>query len=294
MKDEEKNKVQLIHELVEMRHQITALEATETELKLAREELRKTHEELKQAYNALRRVQDQLVGSEKLAAIGRLTAGVSHEILNPLNIITISLHLTIEDPDTPPAIAQLVRVLAGQADRISKITQDILYFARQRGPERRLVDFNETLQRTLGLLERDLHLRNITVEFALAEGLPSILADKDQLQQVVLNLLINARDSMPDGGRLSLSTELVKTNGQQCVELRIEDTGEGIAPEHLDNIFAPFFTTKPEGEGTGLGLSICRGIVEAHGGSLLAESVKGQGATFIVALPLEDTTETRT
>ena len=258
------------------------------ERKRSEEELRERHEELKQSYDALERAQASIVAAEKLAALGRLTAGVSHEILNPLTIITMSLQLMTSDPETPPEIARQLRVLDEQAHRINKITQELLYFARQREPERLLLDFNDTLQRTLGLLARDLHLQNIAVELTLAEGLPPLLADQDQLQQVILNLLTNARDAMPKGGRLSLSTKSVQTNGQKFVELRVEDTGEGIAPEHLENLFDPFFTTKPVGEGTGLGLSICQGIVEAHGGSIRAENLPEGGAAFVVRLGMEE------
>ncbi|MCH6568229.1 MAG: response regulator [Nitrospinae bacterium] len=257
----------------------------------AEEALRKAHDELEKTVKALEseidvreRAQEQLVRSEKLAAVGRLTAGVSHEVLNPLNIITLSLQLMIKDRETPPEIVEQLRVLEDQADRIAKITQELLYFSRQREPERRWLDLGEIVTQTLGLLERELTLDNIELELKLAEELPPVSADEHQLQQVVLNLLTNAKDAMPKGGRLTLSTDLVQTDGQQFVELRVEDTGAGIAPEHLDKLFDPFFTTKGEGEGTGLGLSIGQGIVDSHGGSIRAENVPGGGAAFIVRL----------
>ena len=258
------------------------------ELKGAEDELRKRHEELRQAYDALERVQASAVAAAKLAAVGRLTAGVSHEILNPLNVIMLRLHAMISDPDTPSGVLHYLRILEKHANRIAKITRDLLSFSRQREPERRRLDLGETAERTLGLLERDLRLENIEVDLKLEERLPSVLADLDQIQQVVLNLLTNARDAMPGGGRLILSTEAILTDENQCVELRVEDTGEGIAPEHLDKLFDPFFTTKGEGEGTGLGLSICQGIVEAHGGSIWAENVPGGGAAFVVRLGVEE------
>ena len=175
-----------------------------------------------------------------------------------------------------------------QADRIAKITQELLYFSRQREPERRWLDLGEIVTQTLGLLERELTLDNIELELNLAEELPPVSADEHQLQQVVLNLLTNAKDAMPKGGRLTLSTDLVQTDGQQFVELRVEDTGAGIAPEHLGKLFDPFFTTKGEGEGTGLGLSICQGIIEAHGGSIHAENGPDGGAAFVVQISLEE------
>jgi len=255
-----------------------------TEHKQAEEKLQRANEELLRHIEHLDKAQKQLVQSEKLAALGRIKAGFSHEVLNPLNIIKMSIQLMTENPGTPPEIVQNLHVMEEQANRIAKISQDFLYSTRQRPPERRKIDFNEMVNRTLGLLEHDLRLQNVAVKLTLAEELPPISADQDQLQQVVLNLLTNARDAMPGGGHLILSTEAVQANGKQWVELRVEDTGGGIAAEHLENLFDPFFTTKPEGEGTGLGLSICHGIVEAHGGSIWAENVPGGGAAFLVRL----------
>ncbi|MDV2495803.1 MAG: ATP-binding protein [bacterium] len=230
----------------------------------------------------IKRAEEQLIRSEKLAAVGRMTAGVAHEILNPLNIITLGLHMMADDPDTPPEFVDQVRVLEGQAIRIAKISQGLLSYARQRPVERRRFDFNETVRRTLDLVSHELRLRAVEVELRLAEGLPPILADEDQIQQVILNLLTNAHDAMPEGGRLVLHTEAVRDDGRQFVELRVEDTGEGIDPDHLGKLFDPFFTTKHEG--TGLGLSICQGIIEAHGGAIRAENLPEGGTSFIIRL----------
>jgi signal transduction histidine kinase len=127
----------------------------------------------------------------------------------------------------------------------------------------------------------------VDVVLGLGEKMPSISADQGQLQQVILNLLTNARDAMPEGGRLELTTSKTQFNGQEFVELCVSDTGKGIDPEHFDKLFEPFFTTKPEGVGTGLGLSICQGIIESHGGSISAESELERGTTFIIQLPTE-------
>ena len=256
-----------------------------TERKRTEEKLMEAHEELRNAYEKLEQTQRQLIHSGKLASLGSLAAGVSHEILNPLNIITMSLHLMSDDPDTPPEITQELLVLQEQAERINKITQNILYFSRQRKPERSRLDLNEMVRRTLSLIERELMLENIEVELRLSEELAPILVDQDQLNQVLLNLLTNARDAMPDGGRLVVLTETVESLGHQFVELRVEDTGTGIAPENIAKLFDPFFTTKGESGGTGLGLSICHGIVEAHGGSLNGVNLPGGGAAFIMRLP---------
>ena len=272
----------------ELQETVEALEREIAERKQANEALMRTHKELRQTHETMMRTQQQLVRAEKLAAVGRLTTGVSHEILNPLNIITMSFHIMANDPATPPKIVGKLRVLSEQANRIANIAHDLLSFARQRPPERRLLDLNHTVQGTMGLLEREFELDNIDVELKLAEELPPVLADEDQLQQVILNLLTNARDAMPEGGRLVLRTESVRDNGRDFVELWVEDTGPGIPPEDVDNVFDPFFTTKPEGEGTGLGLSIVHGIVESHGGSVRAENVPGGGAAFTIRLGVEN------
>jgi len=279
-------RLQTSHE--ELEDRVRERKRAEEELSQSHEELRKTHEALRKSFESMELTQAQLVASEKLAAVGRLTAGVSHEILNPLNIITLSLQLMIEDPDSHPATTEQLQVLEDQAHRIAKITQNLLYFSRQTEPERRQVDLGEIVTQTLGLLERELTLDNIELDLNLAERLPPVSADQHQLQQVVLNLLTNARDAMPKGGRLSLSTEAVQTDGRKFVELRVEDTGPGIAPGHLNKLFDPFFTTKDEGEGTGLGLSICQGIIEAHGGSIRAENGPEGGAAFVVRLVLDE------
>lgn len=252
------------------------------------EELGKANAGLKKARDTIHKVQASALAAEKLAALGRLTAGVSHEILNPLNIVTLRLHMMIRNPDIPPEIVRHLKVLDEQASRIAKITEDLLYFARQREPERSKISLNDTVRRTLGLLEYDLRKNNVDVVLGLEEKMPSILADQGQLQQVILNLLTNARDAMPKGGRLELTTSKVQSNGHDFIELRVSDTGKGIDPKYFDQLFEPFFTTKAEGEGTGLGLSICQGIVASHGGSICAESELDRGTTFIIQLPVEN------
>jgi PAS domain S-box-containing protein len=257
-----------------------------TERKRAEEELRSAHRELQEAYEALEKAHASAIAAEKMAALGRLTAGVSHEILNPLFVVSMNLRLLLTDSELPSHVAEKLREVDEQVHRIDKITQNLLYFARKRKPERRPLNLNDTIRRTIELMDHDLRLKGITVELDLDEGLPTLAADQDQLQQVILNLMTNARDAVAEGGRITLTTRLIE-DGKPSVELRVEDTGPGIDPKHMDKIFDPFFTTKPEGEGTGLGLSICQGIVEAHGGAIWAENVPGKGAAFVVRLEVE-------
>jgi signal transduction histidine kinase len=253
----------------------------------AEERLLKTHQELQQAYETLERAQASAIVAAKLAALGRLTAGACHEILNPLNIIKARFQLLLDDPGISPEMIRCLKTLDEQADRIHKITMGLAAFSRQRPLERQQLDLNENVVRILGLMERDLNFDNIVVDVKFADDLPPVSADQNQLQQVVLNLLNNARSVMPDGGSIVMSTGCVQVNGKQLVELRVEDTGAGIAVEDMDKLFEPFFTTKPEGEGAGLGLAICQGIVESHGGSIWAENVPDGGAAFVIQLPIE-------
>lgn len=257
------------------------------ERKRSEERLRQAHEELQKAYGKLERAQALAVASEKMAALGRLSSGISHEILNPLNVITMNLHMMLADPTVPERFAEDLRDMESQAERIAKISKALLYFARQGRPEHSRLDLNDALERALSLMEHELRLAKVSVETDLAERLPRIYADGDQIHQVVLHLLANARDAMEEGGRLALSTKVVEKDGLPFAELLVEDTGRGIPPENLDKLFDPFFSTKAEGGGTGLGLSVCQGIVESHGGSIWAESEVGRGTRLFVRLPLE-------
>lgn len=283
--------VELLKELsADLSYGITAIR-TRAERERAEGELRQAHETLQMAYDKLERIKAYASTSDKLASVGRLTAGVSHEILNPLNGIILNLHYLIQDPETPTNITDDLKDMLTQANRIAKISQDLLAFARQRPPERHLIQLNEVVMQTLCLLDHELRLSNIEVDLRLADSLPLVDADKDQFQQAVFNLLSNAQDAMPKGGKLVIETTPAKplfSDEGTIVELRVQDTGPGINPKHMDKIFDPFFTTKPEGQGTGLGLSICQGIIENHGGSIWAQNAPGGGAAFVVRLVAEE------
>jgi PAS domain S-box-containing protein len=241
----------------------------------------------RQVEEELQRAQASVMAAEKLAALGRLTAGVSHEILNPLTVINLALHRMLIDTDIDPEMTDDLQGMKDNSDRITKIVLDLIDFARHRAPERDKIDLNEAVKRSLDLVEHDLKHKDITAELDLAEELPSVFADFDQLCQVVLNLLTNACHATPEGGRIVVGTNAAQEDGRRFVELRIEDSGDGVPPDAMDKLFDPFFTTKVEGEGTGLGLSICKGIVDAHRGTIRADSGPRGGAVFIVQLPLE-------
>ena len=229
-----------------------------------------------------RRLQQQLIRSDKLASVGQLMAGVGHEINTPLNIVHGNLELLLLEDRRDPDLFRTLKGIQEQVSKIIKITSNLLDFSHQREPEKTLVDLNALLERTLSLVEFEMSVEDIVVVRAFAPALPSLWADGDQLAQVFLNMITNARDAMPEGGELTLGTS---TSGE-TIEIRFMDTGRGISEEHLGKIFDPFVTTKPVGEGTGLGLSVGYGIIQAHGGDIDVESEVGRGTTFTIRLPV--------
>jgi two-component system, NtrC family, sensor kinase len=233
------------------------------------------------AEERLEEAREQLMQSEKLVSIGQLAAGVAHEINNPLGGILMYSHLVLEDlPEKSPARENLQKVIE-QAERCKKIVKGLLDFSRQRKPEITSVQLNELIDETFRLVESQSVFQNIKIEKKLDPSLPSIAGDRSQLQQVLLNLILNAAGAMARGGILSVSSSC-EGDG---VEIRCRDTGCGISAENMEKIFEPFFTTKSEKDGTGLGLSISLGIVKNHGGALTVDSQPGRGTTFTVRLP---------
>ncbi|HXO84113.1 MAG TPA: ATP-binding protein [Gemmatimonadales bacterium] len=242
-----------------------------------------------------RRAQTQLQQAEKLAAMGQLVSGVAHEINNPAAIIS-GFAQTLLLEELPPDQRETVQMMYDEATRIGRITSNLLAFARAGSKERALVDLNETVRRTYALRSYHLTTLNITVNLELDEENPKAWANSSEMQQMLLNLLINAEQALttvPAGAKRAITLRTV-TAGEDRVRLEVADTGPGIPPEIREKIFDPFFTTKPEGMGTGLGLSICYGIVHDHGGRIYAKSVPGDGATFVVELPRDARARPRT
>jgi two-component system, NtrC family, sensor kinase len=228
----------------------------------------------------------QLIQSEKMAAVGTLVSGVAHELNNPLTSIAGLSEFLLEQSASSSAGREHLRVINEQAERAGHIVRDLLTFARKGPAERSPVDLGDVVRRTLSLMSYDLQRHGITVEVTLAPGLPPVLGDRHQLQQVALNLLSNAAHAvrtLPPGAPRSVTIGLRQEIGR--VVLRVTDTGPGISDEVRAQMFSPFFTTKAPGEGTGLGLFVSYGIAEAHGGTLTAESRPGQGATLVLSLP---------
>ncbi|MCC6318242.1 MAG: GAF domain-containing protein [Gemmatimonadaceae bacterium] len=231
---------------------------------------------------AERRIEEQLRQSEKLAALGELVAGVAHELNNPLAGISAFAQLLMDDP-LDAEQHESVRLIKREADRAVGVVRDLLLFSRKTGPSQELVDFNEMVERTLRLRGYGLRSAGIEVKVDLDPAAPVVAGDSQRLQQVLLNLVINAEYALlrADVKRLIVRSE----STVDVVSLFVEDSGVGMDEETKQRIFEPFFTTKPAGEGTGLGLSVSYGIVRAHGGYFHVESVPGQGTRFQLTFP---------
>lgn len=238
---------------------------------------------LSESYAEQRRIEAQLQQSDKLAALGQLVSGVAHEINNPAAIISGFAQTMLLD-ELPAEQREMAEMVRDEAMRIGRITSNLLAFARSGGSERDVIDVNDVVRRTYALRSYHLNTLNIAVAVELASETPVVWGNGPQLQQMLLNLLINAEQALASQqGHRSIAVRTVTT--PDTVRIEVSDTGPGVPDDIQAQIFDPFFTTKPVGVGTGLGLSICYGIVQEHGGRIVVDSRPGQGATFIVQLP---------
>jgi PAS domain S-box-containing protein len=222
---------------------------------------------------------------EKFAALATLSAGIAHELNNPLSIMASRLELMLSDAeraDLPPEVRHDLGVLQRNLERVHRISRSLLSFARQSPHERRPTDLNAVVEETLVLMAKQLSKDAIAVTTALDRSLPSLHADATALEQVLMNLILNARDAMPGGGDLHIETGPAP-EPRSWVRLVVADTGEGIAPENLPRVAEAFYTTKRFG--TGLGLAVSYRIVAEHGGTVAVESVPGRGTRFILGFP---------
>jgi two-component system NtrC family sensor kinase len=226
----------------------------------------------------------KIMESEKLAVVGQLAADVAHELNNPLQGIVTYSHLLLEQANFNPEQRESIEKIGNQADRCTRIIRSLLDFSRQRKPVKKLTDVNAVLGECLSLVENQAQFHNIEVIKEWSGGLPHVVVDPSQIQQVFINMVINAAESMEDGGCLTIATCF--ENRDQVIEVEFRDTGHGIREENIERIFDPFFTTKEVGHGTGLGLAISYGIIKEHRGTISVESQVGQGTTFNVRLPV--------
>jgi two-component system NtrC family sensor kinase len=248
------------------------------------------YEEARQAYENLRRTQEQLLHSEKMAAVGQLISGVAHELNNPLTAILGYSQLLISSGQMGAQGIEYSEKLYKQAQRTHRIVQNLLSFARQHKPERVPVQLNLILEETLALRDYDLRMNHIRVHLELAPDLPYTSADPHQLQQVFLNMVNNAVDAMLEHTN---EGDLWVRTGASGDKLFIEFTDSGPGVKDASRVFDPFYTTKPVGKGTGLGLSICYGIISEHGGSIQVRNVPPRGASFTIEVPYQPTRQAK-
>jgi two-component system NtrC family sensor kinase len=244
-------------------------------------------EAIKERDEQLKEQTKEIVGrSERLAMIGQLAAGVAHEINNPLGSIIIFSHLLLEEPEIKDLAREYLEKIVKESMRCKDIVKGLLDFARQTEPEVRLADINEVLKSTLCLVEKQTLFQNIQITTRNNPDLPLVEIDTTQVQQVFMNIIINAAEAMEGQGELLTTTRLSQDN--RFVEVEFTDSGCGISQGNLKRLFEPFYTTKEVGHGTGLGLAISYGIIEKHQGSIKVRSVPGKGTTFIIQLPIKN------
>jgi signal transduction histidine kinase len=246
--------------------------------------------ELKQLHEALSESQRQLSQSEKLAALGQVTAAIAHQIGTPLNSVSGYIQLMLQEGNLRPADQHRLKIIESQLDRLADAFRKLLSYTSQPKPQWQPLNANDVLKELISLSEPWLHARKIALSLSLSPDLPLILGDSMHLQTLFLNLITNAIDAMPNGGKLTMETQPISSplpsGNEEGVEISIADTGVGISEESKRRIFDPFFTTKKIGEGMGLGLAICEKIVKDHSGRLEVESKVGKGSAFFVRIPV--------
>ena len=231
-----------------------------------------------------KKMEEQLIVTDRLASVGELASGIAHELNNPLTGV-IGFSQLLLDKDIPDDVKEDVKIIYSEAQRAAQVVKGLLTFARRHLPVKQLVNINSIIEKVLEIRAYEQKVSNIRVNTRFASDLSQVMADYFQLQQVCLNIIINAEHFMIEAhhkGTLTITTERT----EDIIKASFADDGPGISKEDLEHVFDPFFTTKEVGKGTGLGLSICHGIIAEHGGRIYAESESGKGATFVVELPI--------
>jgi signal transduction histidine kinase len=252
-------------------------------------ELQNTQQELQARISAQREAEARLIQAAKLAAVGEMAAGVAHELNNPLTTVVGFTELTLEELPLDSSLRGDLELVLKESRRARSVVRRLLDFARQGETSRVKADINEIVEDVLLLTKHLMHTNNVQPVIRLGENLPWASVDRNQIKQVVINLINNALYAMPEGGRLEVETASQARYNRQWITMSVRDTGVGISPENLQRIFEPFFTTRGDRGGTGLGLSVTYGIVTDHGGMIEVESEIAAGSSFTVWLPLEGT-----
>ncbi len=243
------------------------------------------HLKLKKSLEELRRSQEMIIRAEKLSSLGVLAAGAAHEILNPSSVIQIRAELIKNKAPRESKEKKNSEIILKNIERIRKICDNLRRFSREENARHRVFSLEYLIRETVEMFEHEFRPRNIEIEFDLDYNVSMIRGESHHIQQVLVILLTNSRDAMPDGGRITIKSNDITIDGKIWRKVSISDTGKGIPEPIKSKIFDPFFTTKSEDEGTGLGLSVLHGIMENHNGTVQVESVVGKGTTFVICLP---------
>ena len=281
LKKRQREVMQLGNELLEKK---TAEVAREKEIQ---EKLSKAYQELSQSLQKLQESQEQLIQAEKLSSLGQLAASIAHEVNNPLSGVLVYTQLLAKkmkgDSLSKEIALDYLSKMEAELNRSTKLISNLLDFARQSPPAFQQINIDEVVNRSFDLAAHTAKMQQIEVIRELAPALPDITGDFDQLQQVCTNLILNAIQAMPGGGKLTLRTSIDK----DYEKIEVSDTGYGISPENMRKLFTPFFTTKQAVKGVGLGLAVSYGIIQRHHGRIEVQSKEKEGTTFIVYLPLK-------
>jgi len=268
---------------IEIFRDITERKLLEEDREQQRLELGKRVRELRHAYEELKSMQNQLLQAEKMASIGLLASSLAHELDTPLATISGYCELLAEDIHDERLLDR-IKIISEQIIKCQKTIRNLLDFSRKSTCEKKLCNIHHLINNTLLLVEHRLKIHKINLRKTFDDNVPPLLVDGNQIQQVILNLVNNAVDALPQGGDMFIETRLNKE--AKSVEVAFEDNGVGISSEDQKRVFEPFFTTKEPGKGTGLGLSICNNIISAHNGKITIESRVGNGTKFIISLPI--------
>jgi two-component system NtrC family sensor kinase len=238
--------------------------------------------------------QSKLFQSERQASVGRLAAGVAHEINNPLTGVLTYTHLLLRRKDISDDVRSDLRAIAESTERVRKIVKGLLDFSRQTELDQEPTDLNRVVRSSISMMENQALVKGINIKLNPAENLPLVTLDRTQIQSVLINMILNALDATEPGGNIEIRTANAISagdKGRRGVEIIITDTGCGIPQDHLPKLFDPFFTTKEVGQGTGLGLAVSYGIIQRHGGNIMVQSEVGKGTTFTIWLPMDEQAE---